>query len=161
MARFCIALVVRVRFSAPTPTEDATKGGPGGTPGAHGRRPGNGVVAPPYCLKPVPIKPLPDRNSLALTPNGRPPRPSEPEAGAEGGDAEGEISAESGDLDAHFQGRFCGLCGAGSELFRPRGTATHPPAGWRTDNSRTAANERNPGVERAVWTFASVARKYE
>ena len=40
-----------------------------------------------------------------LTPSGRPPRPSEPEAEAEDGDAEGEISAESGDYAAHFQAR--------------------------------------------------------
>eukprot|EP01045_Picozoa_sp_COSAG04_P022653 COSAG04_NODE_2592_length_3879_cov_15.585979_6_plen_87_part_00 len=42
----------------------------------------------------------------------RPPRPSEPEAEAEDGDAEGEISAESGDFAAQFQARFCGLCRA-------------------------------------------------
>ena len=43
-----------------------------------------------------------------LTPSGRAPRPSEPEAEAENGDAEGEISAESGDYAAQFQARFFG-----------------------------------------------------
>ena len=43
-----------------------------------------------------------------LTPSGRPPRPSEPEAEAEDGDAEGEISAESGDYAAQFQAKFFG-----------------------------------------------------
>ena len=43
-----------------------------------------------------------------LTPSGRTPRPSEPDAEAEDGDAEGEILAESGDYAAQFQAKFFG-----------------------------------------------------